>query len=100
MEEKINIYKKITSNYKYINRKYCNNFINKQPVYQINTLTRHIVNKPILSSSCGERLSSNLISVKNLSEYKKGYNYILTAIDYFSRKYGPNHKRIKKHQLY
>ena len=44
------------------------------------------MNKPILSSSSGERLAIDLISVENLSEYNKGYNYILTAIDYFSRK--------------
>ena len=43
------------------------------------------MNKPILSSSSGERLAIDLISVENLSEHNKEYNYILTAIDYFSR---------------
>ena len=31
-------------------------------------------------------MAINLISVENLSEYNKGNDYILTAIDYFSRK--------------
>ena len=60
-------YKKITSNYIKINREYCNIVFNKQPVYQINTPTWHIVNNPILSSSCGERLAISLISVEDLS---------------------------------
>ena len=52
---------------------------NKHPVYRINTPTRHIVNKPILASSCDERFAIELISVLNLSEFNKGYYYILTA---------------------
>ena len=43
-------------------------------------------NKPILASSCGKRLAIDLISVEKNYEFNKGYNYILTAIDYFYRK--------------
>ena len=43
------------------------------------------MNKLILSSSCGESLAIDLISVKHLSEYNKGYIYTLTAIDYIFR---------------
>ena len=46
-------------------------FLNKQAIYQINKPTRHIVYKPLLSSSCGERLAIDLICVENLSEYRK-----------------------------
>ena len=38
-----------------------------------------------MASSCGERLAIDLISVGNLSEYNQGNNYILTAIEFFSR---------------
>ena len=83
---KTNFYKKITSNYININREYTTNFLNQQPYYQMNMSTKHIVNKPILASSCGERIAIDLISVDNLAEFNKGYNQILTVIDYFSRK--------------
>ena len=52
----------------------------------MNTETKCVVNKPILASSCGERLAIDLVSVENISQYNEKYNYILTAIDYFSRK--------------
>ena len=54
---KVGFYKKITSNYLNINRKYCSEFLSKQPYFQINTETKQVVNKPILASSCGERLA-------------------------------------------
>ena len=79
---KTNFYKKIKSNYININREYTTNFLNQQPYYQMNMSTKHIVNKPILASSCGERIAIDLISVDNLSEFNKGYNQILTVIDY------------------
>ena len=83
---KVIFYKKIASNYLNINRKYCSEFLSKQPYFQINTGTKNVVNKPILASSCGERLAIDLVSVENISEYNDDYNHILTAIDYFSRK--------------
>ena len=52
----------------------------------MNNDSRHIVNKPILAKACGERVSCDLVSVENLAEFNKNNNYILTAIDYFSRK--------------
>ena len=83
---KVGFYKKITSNYLNINRAYCSEFLSKQPYYQINTETKYVVNKPILASSCGERLAIDLVSVENISDENDNYNHILTAIDYFSRK--------------
>ena len=83
---KTSFYKKISSNYLNINRAYCEEFISKQPIYQMNTEHKHIVNKPILASACGERVAVDLVSVENIAEYNDNYNYILTAIDYFSRK--------------
>lgn len=83
---KINFYKKITDHYINIKRKDTDEFINKQSIYQINKDSRHIVNKPILASTCGERLACDLVDVSNLEEFNKHNNYILTAIDYFSRK--------------
>ena len=83
---KVNLYKKIVQLYINIHRDLCGEFLSKQPEYQINKENRHIVNKPILASSCGERLAIDLVSINNLSQYNNGYNQILTAIDYFSRK--------------
>lgn len=83
---KISFYKKITSHYININREYCSQFLSMQPVYQMNTQHKHIVNKPILASACGERLAVDLVSVNNLAKHNDGNNQILTAIDYFSRK--------------
>ena len=83
---KTSFYKKISSNYLNINRAYCNDFMSKQPFYQMNTETKHIVNKPILASACGERLAVDLVNVSNLAKHNDGNHHILTAIDYFSRK--------------
>ena len=80
------LYKKISSLYININREFCGEFLSKQANYQMNTEVKHITNKPILASSCGERLAIDLISVNNLAKHNNGYNQILTAIDYFSRK--------------
>ena len=83
---KVSFYKKITSHYININREYCSEFLSKQPIYQMNTEQKHITNKPILASSCGERLAVDLVDVKNLAKHNAGNHHILTAIDYFSRK--------------
>ena len=83
---KINFYKKIIDRYLNIKRKDTDEFINRQPIYQINKEARHIVNKPIMAKACGERVAVDLVSVDNLEEFNKRNNYILTAIDYFSRK--------------
>ena len=62
-------------------------FFSKLPVYQINTKIKHITKKFILSSFCGKILAIDLISVDNISEFNKGYNYIFTTIDFFSRNF-------------
>ena len=80
------LYKKISSLYINITRNDVKQFLEKEPIYQINTETKHIVNKPILASSCGERIACDLIDVSNLSKYNNKNKYILTCIDYFSRK--------------
>ena len=83
---KYNFYKKISSNYLNITRDYTNEFISKQSIYQMNTTTKHIINKPIIASACAERISIDLVSINNLAKHNDGYNQILTAIDYFSKK--------------
>jgi hypothetical protein len=83
---KISFYKKITSHYININRQHCSKFLSIQPIYQMNTEQKHITNKPILASSCGERLAVDLVNVSNLAKFNDGNHHILTAIDYFSRK--------------
>ena len=40
-----------------MNREYCSNCLSEQPVYEINTKIKHVTNKPIQASSCGERLA-------------------------------------------
>ena len=99
---KISFYKKISSHYININinREYCSEFLNKQPIYQMYTEHKHITNKPILASSCGERLAVDLVSVNNLAKHNDGNNQILTAIDYFSRKVWARALKNKKKRLY
>lgn len=83
---KVGFYKKIKDKYINITRQECGEFLSKQAPYQINTEQKHVTNKPILASSCGERFAIDLISVENIKEYNKNYTSILTCIDYFSRK--------------
>jgi transposase InsO family protein len=74
----------IASKYLNIKRKDVQDFLNRQPTYQITRQSSHFINKPILAKHCNERWSIDLI---DLNRYKgnAGFRYILTCIDYFSR---------------
>ena len=91
-------YKKIIDKYLNIKRKDVSEFLGKQPAYQLNTDYKHIVNKPILASSCGERLAVDLVDMQKYNDNNEGYNFILTAIDYFSRKVWAKALKDKKSQ--
>ena len=74
----------IASKYLNIKRKEVQEFLNKQPTYQITRQSSHFINKPILASHCNERWSIDLIDLNRYGG-NAGYRYILSCIDYFSR---------------
>ena len=74
----------IAGKYLNIKRAAVQEFLNRQPTYQMTRQSSHFINKPILSKHCNERWSIDLIDFNRYGE-NNGYRYILSCIDYFSR---------------
>ena len=79
--------------YHIVCRKYLNifrtevaEFLNKQKNYQLSRNTRHVINKPILASSPNERWAIDLVDMQRYESKNRGFKYILTCIDHFSRR--------------
>ena len=78
--------------YHTVRRKYLNifradvaEFLKRQKNYQLSRNTRHLINKPILASQPNERFAIDLIDMQRYASKNRGYKYILTCIDHFSR---------------
>lgn len=79
--------------YHTVRRKYLNifrvdvaEFLKRQKNYQLSRNTRHLINKPILASRPNERWAIDLVDMQRYASKNRGYKYILTCIDHFSRK--------------
>lgn len=79
--------------YHTVRRKYLNifradvaEFLKRQKNYQLSRNTSHVINKPILASRPNERWSIDLVDMQRYASKNRGYKYILTCIDHFSRK--------------
>ena len=79
--------------YQTVCRKYLNifrsevaEFLKRQKNYQISRNTRHVINKPILASSPNERWAIDLVDMQRYESKNRGYKYILTCIDHYSRR--------------
>ncbi len=78
-------YHKICSKYIGIKLSDIKTFLPKQEFHQLTHQTRHHINKPILSTFPNERWGIDLIDMNRYSGSNRGYRYILTCIDYFSK---------------
>lgn len=76
-----------SSKYIGISRLDVKKFLQNQENYQIHKTynKKHIVNKPIITHRCGERLAIDLIILDKLGNVNSGYKYALTCIDAFTK---------------
>ena len=79
--------------YQTVCRKYLNifrtevaEFLKRQKNYQLSRNTRHVINKPILASQPNERWAIDLVDMQRYETKNRGYKYILTCIDHYSRR--------------
>jgi hypothetical protein len=79
-------YEKIRFKYLNISRQQAIDFLKKQTAYQLTKKERPIVNKPIVGNYPNERWAIDLVDIKAYESHNKGNKWILTGIDYFSKK--------------
>ena len=83
-------YHRIVEKYLNIRRKDVEEFLKSQKVYQITRPQNHKMNKPILATSPNERWGIDCINMTSYASSNggidKGYKFILTCVDYFTRK--------------
>jgi transposase InsO family protein len=79
-------YNKINSKYLNIRRKDVKEFLVNQSIYQMNKNEPKPVNKPIVAKYSNHRLAVDLVDMSKYEGYNNHYKWILTAIDYFSKK--------------
>jgi IS30 family transposase len=80
------MYNKLAEQYLNIKRKDVSAFIKQQSVYQITKQEPLPINKPIIGHHPNERWAVDLIDMILYEGYNKHFKYILTGIDYFSKK--------------
>jgi IS30 family transposase len=84
------LYKRIRDRYLNIRRSDVSAFLKSQKVYQITRPQNHIINKPVMSISPNERYGIDCINMLAYASANGGINegteFILTVVDYFSRK--------------
>jgi transposase InsO family protein len=69
-----------------ISRKQTEEFLKKQPVYQLTTVRAKKQQKPIFATFCNEKWGADLIDMNQYVKQNRQFRYILSVIDYFSRK--------------
>jgi hypothetical protein len=83
-------YKRVRDKYLNIRRSDVGTFLKSQKVYQITKSQNHIINKPILAVSPNNRWGIDCINMVSYASKNGGinigYKFILTVVDYFSRK--------------
>lgn len=79
-------YNKITLKYLGIKRKDVEEFLKKQQPYQLTRNKPKVINRPHVALYPNHRWAADLIDVKLYEGYNKQRKYILTVIDFFSKK--------------
>jgi hypothetical protein len=78
-------YNQVSINYLNINQNYCNDWLRRNGNYQVTRPTKTTTNVPIYTSTLNKRWGIDLI---HMTDYPNGkYKYILTVVDYFSKKF-------------
>ena len=79
-------YSSIVSKYLNITRKEVTDFLNNKTTYQLTKKEPRPTNKPVFATYANQRWASDLVDIKLYEGYNQGYKFILTAIDFFSKK--------------
>ena len=82
----VNFYKYICSKYINIKRKDIEDFLKKQPNYQMNQRITHRVNKPIIAKAPNSIWCVDLIDLAKYSGHNNFFKYVMVVVDTFSRK--------------
>jgi len=86
------LYAKVSHQFLNITRDDVRDFMTKQPFYQMTKREPRIVNRPIIGKYPNNRWAIDLIDMSLYKDFNKdahapdGYRYILSGIDYFSKK--------------
>ena len=79
-------YNSVTSKYLNIPRKRVREFLETKTTYQLTKPEPLPSNKPVFATYSNQRWATDLVDVKLYAGYNNNYKYILTAIDFFSKK--------------
>jgi hypothetical protein len=82
----LHFYKHIQSKFINIRREDVRQFMEKNAIYQTGREQKHRVQKPIIAKSVGELWAVYLIDMNAHKKFNRGYRYIFTCIDVFSRR--------------
>lgn len=80
-------YRQITQHYLGISKIETAEFLKKQGDYMLTRPYRKAINKPILSSTPNERWGMDHIDLNQYKGFNNQHRYILTIVDYFSKKF-------------
>jgi hypothetical protein len=84
------LHSRVRDKYLNIRRSDVSTFLKSQKLYQITKSQNHTINKPIMSTSPNERWGIDCINMVSYASSNggidRGWKYILTVVDYFSRK--------------
>ena len=79
-------YDKISNRFLGIKQKDIKSFLPDQAEYQMTQPAHHIINKPIITTYMNERWAIDLVDMNRYIKDNRNYRYILSCIDYFTKK--------------
>lgn len=79
-------YNSVTGKYLNIPRKKVREFLETKTTYQLTKPEPLPSNKPVFATYSNQRWATDLVDVKLYAGYNNNYKFILTAIDFFSKK--------------
>ena len=79
-------YSSVNSKYLNITRKDVKHFLETKTTYQLTKTEPRPSNKPVFATYSNQRWGADLVDVKLYAGYNNGYKFILTAIDFFTKK--------------
>jgi hypothetical protein len=82
----LTLYRYVREKYINITRKQVKDFIKGQTNYQLTKDFAHRINKPIIAKYPNQIWCMDLIDLNGFKTENKGYRYIMTVVDVFSRK--------------
>lgn len=81
-----NFYKYVTSKYINIKREDVNNYLQTKGYFQMTKNISKRTNKPIIAKYLNQQWAIDLIDMNEILSFNRGWRYIMTAVDVFSRK--------------